>query len=228
MNDSYDLNSILNAIEDINSIKKKQIYYNEKKEVEKIKKKISPNNEVLPITEKLILEAEEHSNNLKKINLNKPITTNDILVLNNEYKEQNLDLIDLEEIKIGIINDLYSSLSKKIKKNTLKTIFDLRHKINTLEKENKILKIDEKNKLFVPADSTVNDKEHFINEENFNSDSEFFNENPNNNLSDEIIKTLEFQEKRIKKFESNEETLRLQIVDLEQDLNLLKKNKTDT
>jgi hypothetical protein len=228
MNDSYDLNSILNAIEDINSIKKKQIYYNEKKEVEKIKKKNSPNNEVLPITEKLILEAEEHSNNLKKINLNKPITTNDILVLNNEYKEQNLDLIDLEEIKIGIINDLYSSLSKKIKKNTLKTIFDLRHKINTLEKENKILKIDEKNKLFVPADSTVNDKEHFINEENFNSDSEFFNENPNNNLSDEIIKTLEFQEKRIKKFESNEETLRLQIVDLEQDLNLLKKNKTDT
>jgi hypothetical protein len=228
MNDSYDLNSILNAIEDINSIKKKQIYYNEKKEVEKIKKKISPNNEVLPITEKLILEAEEHSNNLKKINLNKLNTTNDILVLNNEYKEQNLDLIDLEEIKIGIINDLYSSLSKKIKKNTLKTIFDLRHKINTLEKENKILKIDEKNKLFVPADSTVNDKEHFINEENFNSDSEFFNENPNNNLSDEIIKTLEFQEKRIKKFESNEETLRLQIVDLEQDLNLLKKNKTDT
>jgi len=228
MNDSYDLNSILNAIEDINSIKKKQINFNEKKEVEKIKKKISSNNEVLPITEKLILEAEEHSNNLKKINLNKPITTNDILVLNNEYKEQNLDLIDLEEIKIGIINDLYSSLSKKIKKNTLKTIFDLRHKINTLEKENKILKIDEKNKLFVPADSTVNDKEHFINEENFNSDSEFFNENPNNNLSDEIIKTLEFQEKRIKKFESNEETLRLQIVDLEQDLNLLKKNKTDT
>ena len=228
MNDSYDLNSILNAIEDINSIKKKQIYYNEKKEVEKIKKKISSNNEVLPITEKLILEAEEHSNNLKKINLNKLNTTNDILVLNNEYKEQNLDLIDLEEIKIGIINDLYSSLSKKIKKNTLKTIFDLRHKINTLEKENKILKIDEKNKLFVPADSTVNDKEHFINEENFNSDSEFFNENPNNNLSDEIIKTLEFQEKRIKKFESNEETLRLQIVDLEQDLNLLKKNKTDT
>ena len=228
MNDSYDLNSILNAIEDINSIKKKQIYYNEKKEVEKIKKKISPNNEVLPITEKLILEAEEHSNNLKKINLNKLNTTNDILVLNNEYKEQNLDLIDLEEIKIGIINDLYSSLSKKIKKNTLKTIFDLRHKINTLEKENKILKIDEKNKLFVPADSTVNDKEHFINEENLNSDSEFFNENPSNNLSDEIIKTLEFQEKRIKKFESNEETLRLQIVDLEQDLNLLKKNKTDT
>jgi len=176
----------------------------------------------------LILEAEEHSNNLKKINLNKLNTTNDILVLNNEYKEQNLDLIDLEEIKIGIINDLYSSLSKKIKKNTLKTIFDLRHKINTLEKENKILKIDEKNKLFVPADSTVNDKEHFINEENLNSDSEFFNENPSNNLSDEIIKTLEFQEKRIKKFESNEETLRLQIVDLEQDLNLLKKNKTDT
>ena len=228
MNDSYDLNSILNAIEDINSIKKKQINFNEKKEVEKIKKKISSNNEVLPITEKLILEAEEHSNNLKKINLNKLNTTNDILVLNNEYKEQNLDLIDLEEIKIGIINDLYSSLSKKIKKNTLKTIFDLRHKINTLEKENKILKIDEKNKLFVPADSTVNDKEHFINEENLNSDSEFFNENPSNNLSDEIIKTLEFQEKRIKKFESNEETLRLQIVDLEQDLNLLKKNKTDT
>ena len=74
----------------------------------------------------------------------------------------------------------------------------------------------------------MNDKEHFINEENLNSDSEFFNENPSNNLSDEIIKTLEFQEKRIKKFESNEETLRLQIVDLEQDLNLLKKNKTDT
>jgi len=40
MNDSYDLNSILNAIEDINSIKKKQINFNEKKEVEKIKKKI--------------------------------------------------------------------------------------------------------------------------------------------------------------------------------------------
>ncbi len=158
MNDSYDLNSILNAIEDINSITKKQINSNEKKEVEKIKKKISFNNEVLPITEKLILEAEEYSNNLKKTNLNKRNIMNDILVLNNEYKEQNLDLINLEEIKIDIINDLYSSLSKKIKKNTLKIIFDLRQKINTLEKENKILRIDEKNKLFAPGDSTVNDK----------------------------------------------------------------------
>ena len=227
MNDSYDLNSILNAIEDINSITKKQINSNEKKEVEKIKKKISFNNEVLPITEKLILEAEEYSNNLKKTNLNKRNIMNDILVLNNEYKEQNLDLINLEEIKIDIINDLYSSLSKKIKKNTLKIIFDLRQKINTLEKENKILRIDEKNKLFAPGDSTVNDKEHLINEENLNSDSWYFNKNPSKDLSDEIIKTLEFQERKIKKFESNEEVLRLQIVDLEQDLSLLKKKETD-
>ena len=42
--------------------------------------------------------------------------TEDVLILDKEYNEQNLAIFNLEEIKLNIIDNLYSSLSKKVKK----------------------------------------------------------------------------------------------------------------
>jgi hypothetical protein len=131
MEKNYDLNSILNAIEDINT----------KPQIENITyvppsvNKIIINDDILPITEKLILEAERHSNKFKNEPLILPSSAEDVLILNNEYTQQNLEVLNLEKIKLNIIDDLYSSLSKKFKKNTLKTIFDLRLKINNIEEK---------------------------------------------------------------------------------------------
>ena len=66
MNNVYDLNSILSAIEDINSKQKKKSILFVSNSTNKIKENTSLNEGVLPITEKLILEAEEHSKKAKK------------------------------------------------------------------------------------------------------------------------------------------------------------------
>ena len=138
MNNIYDLNSIFSAIEDINSKQKKKstplIPDNVNKRSSLIPDNVSKstslipgnvnkskvyelgNEDVLPITEKLILEAEEHSKKLTK-NSSPPLVINeDILILNKEYHVSNLENFNLEEIKQSVINDLYSSLSKKVKK----------------------------------------------------------------------------------------------------------------
>ena len=108
--------------DDINKIKKKNIIFNKISNFKNIKKNILIDEEILPITEKLILEAEEYSSKIKNKPINKLTTADNILVLDKEYIEQNLEVINLEEIKINIINDLYFTLSKRIKKNTLKNL----------------------------------------------------------------------------------------------------------
>ena len=66
MNNTYNLNSILDAIEEINSNKKIKSTSFVSNNANKIKKIVQVNEEILPITEKLILEAEEHSKKAKK------------------------------------------------------------------------------------------------------------------------------------------------------------------
>ena len=56
MNNVYDLNSILSAIEDINSKQKKKSILFVSNSTNKIKENTSLNEGVLPITEKLILK----------------------------------------------------------------------------------------------------------------------------------------------------------------------------
>ena len=234
MEKNYDLNSILNAIEDINT----------KPQIENIPyvppsvNKIIINDDILPITEKLILEAERHSNKFKNESLIPPSSAEDVLILNNEYTQQNLEVLNLEKIKLNIIDDLYSSLSKKIKKNTLKTIFDLREKIISLETELEILNTTTvENNAISATDSNLNkDNEHLINDEEehlINEDILDINKNLNFNEKNEdlsltVVKTLQLQESTIKKFEKNEEKLLLKIVDLEQDISLLNNKKKNS
>ena len=300
MNNIYDLNSIFSAIEDINSKQKKKstplIPDNVNKRSSLIPDNVSKstslipgnvnkskvyelgNEDVLPITEKLILEAEEHSKKLTK-NSSPPLVINeDILILNKEYHVSNLENFNLEEIKQSVINDLYSSLSKKVKKNTLKTIFDLHKQINELKKKIEILQInnldndssqysnsiktnqnntdlDDEDILKLNEEYLVNEdnfeleKEHLINEDNFELENEHLINEDNfelenehsinehnlelekehlinekeNSLSQDTIKTLKYQNSLIKKFEINEEKLRFNIIDLEQDITLLRK-----
>ena len=228
MNDLYSLNSILNAIEDINSKSKKKSYFSSLNNTKQIEKKLSTSGEILPITEKLILEAENYSNKIEKSSsVLRPINEN-VLILDKEYNNQNLGILNLEEIKLNIINDLYSSLSNKIKKNTLKIIFELRQKIKNLEEEIKILNLSKINDADILNNNLKNNEEHLINEDNLEDDNEHTNDLENLDLPDFIISTLKQQNSLIKEFEKKEEKLLLNVVDLEQSIILLKKNKINT
>ena len=240
MNSTYNLKSILNAIEEINSKQKKTISLNLENN-NKAKERTSFSDGVLPITEKLIIEAEEYSKKFKNNSFITPSITEDVLILDKEHNEQNLEIFNLEEIKLNIIDDLYSSLSKKVKKNTLKIIFDLRKQINDLEKKIEVLKIskekevseqysnrlkfNDNNEHLINEDYLESNNEHLINEDNLNDEEEHLLDTKNSNLTDDTIKTLKQQNLTIKNFEKNEEKLLLRIVDLEQDISLLDKNK---
>ena len=230
MNNVYDLKSILSAIEDINSKQKKKSILFVSDSANKIKEDTSSNEGVLPITEKLILEAEEHSKKTKKKTIVLSAITEDILVLDKEYNATNLETINFEEIKKNIIDDLYSSLSKKVKKNTLKTIFDLRQKIYDLEKKIEVIsfnKIDQDFAHDQNLDSINENKEHLINEEVSDKDEHLINQENDAELSETTIKTLKIQNSLIKDLEKNEEQLRLKIVDLEQEIFIFTKKKTN-
>ncbi|MDB9760908.1 hypothetical protein OAB59_02970 [Pelagibacteraceae bacterium] len=236
---SYNLNSILDAIEDINVKTKKKSKPSELISIETEKKSITGKEDILPITEKLILEAEEYSNKIKIKSLIKPILTENVLILEDEYKEQDIKILNLEQIKLNIIDDLYSSLSKKVKKNTLKVIFDLRQQISDLEEEIENINLNKKGKINGKDNSNLKiNEEHLINEDNTEGEEHLINENKiedeeylidedNDSLPDYIVKTLKLQNSLIKKHERNEEKLHLKIVDLEQDLSLLGNKKTN-
>ena len=130
MNINYDLNNILAAIEEINTKKKNKTISPVSKNIINVKEHTSTNDGVLPNTEKLILEAEKHSKNFKKNTLVLETRNEDVLILDKEYNEENSEVSNSEQINNNIIDNLYLSLSKKVKKNTLKTIFDLHKQIN--------------------------------------------------------------------------------------------------
>ena len=225
MNDTFDLNSILDAIKDINTKPKKKPIVLNVVGPKKIKKNIISSEEVLPITEKIILEAEKHINKIKDNRSISPAFKENILILDNEYSEPNIEVVNLEKIKQNTINDLYATLSGKIKKNTLKIIFELREKINNLEQEIKILNSNKTNEKYSLTDINIShnqSEEHLINEDNHIEKEEHLIIDNNSDLSDSVIKTLKLQESLIKNYKKNEKKLRLKIVDLEQDISLLK------
>ena len=225
MNYSYNLNNILSAIDDINNKKKEKPFFSETKNSKKTKTNSSENEEILPITEKIILEAEKHINKIKDNRSISPAFKENILILDNEYSEPNIEVVNLEKIKQNTINDLYATLSGKIKKNTLKIIFELREKINNLEQEIKILNSNKTNEKYSLTDINIShnqSEEHLINEDNHIEKEEHLIIDNNSDLSDSVIKTLKLQESLIKNYKKNEKKLRLKIVDLEQDISLLK------
>lgn len=230
MDNKYKLDSILNAIDELNSEKKTKIISSNFNDEEKTQKKIKPNEELLPITEKIIQEAENYSNKFK-----------DKTSISTLRTEEKLEITKLE-------------------KNNLKTISDLQEILNDLKKEVQILNTSLKNKNLINIinndlkknedDILILDQEYqenftnLVNEEHLISDDSveslsahenvehLINENNDDFLIGEdedihssSIKTLRLQDSLLKNFEKNEEKLRLKIVDLEQDIFLLKNDK---
>ena len=189
MNDTYNLNSILNAIKELNEKKKKKITSFTPKVIDKPKEDLLFNIGVLPITENLILEAEEYAKKFKNNSLVLQTKAEDILILDKEYDEQALEFTDYELLKRNIIEDLYSSLSRKVKKNTLKTIFDLRQKINDLEKKNKFLKFKKVDENLNEDNNTkfVGNKDYLIKEEDLQNKEEHLINEDNTDVKEHLI-----------------------------------------
>ena len=121
MHNIDEINSILNAVNEINLKSKiKDINFGaEKNSIHKLNQDLK----VSPDVDKIIKEAEEYKKQSlyksPKVDLNKTKSDN---------KTQ-------ENIETQIFENLYLKSTKKIKKNTLKTIFDLHLKIKNLEKK---------------------------------------------------------------------------------------------
>ena len=86
MNESYDLKSIFNAIETINTKKKKTSSLIKLNHTNQSTDNILPPTDILPITEKLILEAEKYSDKQKEKSLIQTPLTEDVLILSNKYE----------------------------------------------------------------------------------------------------------------------------------------------
>ena len=213
MNESYNLESILNAIEDIHSKPKKKLPINKVEQPEIVKNNYKTNDDVSPATEKIISEAEKYFKNFQN-EVSEPTNfTEDVLILDKEYNEQNLDVINLEKIN--------RDLNLKIN--------DLKEKIEYLKIDSRVGDVNNKD----DNKNNLTDKEHFINKNNFTANNindlginkESFVGEKESDLSEDIIKTLKDQNSLIKNFEKNEEKFLLKIVDLEQDITLLSNTK---
>ena len=209
MHDIHDINSILKAVDEIIlKPKKKNI------KVTVVQNSIlKPNKDLVisPDVDKLIQEAEDFKN--KKI-LQPP------LVNLSEKKNNRIELKNynnnFEDVKTLIIEELYSKFSKKIKKKSLKVIFDLHLKIKDLEK--KLEDTQFKKNQFIAAEETVIKNKSTL------------NITDKNILKKDIINSLEIQDARIGllnskivKYKKKEEELRFELIDLQQDKILLLK-----
>ena len=223
MHDVDDINSILEAVNKINSKlpKKSKNTLITQNFVPKLNQELR----ISPDVDRLIQEAEKY-----KQNVSFELRQVDLAQNKNNLKEKKYDET-FDNIQAQIVDDLYSKFTKKIKKNTLKIIFDLHLKIQDLEKqlENYQIKKDQslnKDKLISKDEVVVLSKteEPLIIIANKKS-------NNKNILKNEVITSLKIQDstiavlnKKIKIFKTTEEELRFQIIDLEQDKTILLKN----
>ena len=118
-----------------------------------IKKKIkTPESKIPPNTKSIIIEAEKAliSETVDSQNLNKPLVLKNEIPANNTIDQLNYKINIKPDAKDNIINELYSYLQKKVKKNTLKLIIDqqleiknLKNRINFLQQNEVRLKNDQ-------------------------------------------------------------------------------------
>jgi len=207
MNDIHDINSILNAVNEIN-LKKKNKNINSSV-TQNFIPKVNQNLEISPNLNQLILEAEEYK---KKLIINSPKVVS--TKIKNVIKNPDYDNKIFEDVKTQIIEDLYSKLKKKVKKNSLKIIFNLHLKIKDLE--NSLKNSQDKKEQFLDNNLISKKKQPPLNLEDINV------------FKQEVITSLEIQDasieilnKKVINFKRVEETLRLQIIDLEQDKTIL-------
>lgn len=200
MHNIDEINSILNAVNEINlKTKIKDINFGaEKNSIPKLNQDLK----VSPDVDKIIKEAEEY----KKQSLYKSPKV-DLNKIKSDNKTQ-------ENIETQIFENLYLKSTKKIKKNTLKTIFDLHLKIKNLEK--KLENLQTKKKRPIIKEKTI---------DKYDTHIKFDNKDV---LRKEVVNTLSIQDSslhllnnKILNFKKTEEVLRLHIKDLEQDKTLL-------
>ena len=110
-------------------------------------------------------QINENYQNNKSAELNKP------LVLTREHIPQKEETLNNEEVKKEILEEIYNFFNKKIKKNTLKLIFDqqqeikkFQKKINFLNENEKILETSNRNLLFNLL--KINENKKFLTEKN--------------------------------------------------------------
>ena len=219
-----DINSILNAVHEINSkIKKKPANITVPKSfIPKLNQDL-----IIPLdVDKIILEAEEY----KKSTLQKDLQVDLIKNKNDTIKIENRIKI-FEETKTEIIDTLYTKFTKKIKKNTLKVIFDLHLKIKDLEKKLENLQVNkeqyQESKKIIFSDKIKEPSQ------NLNQITHDLNKNLSKNknfLKDEVVTFLKIQDstitilqEQINNYKKTEDKLRLQITDTIMDKSLLLK-----
>ena len=141
-------------------------------------------------------QINENYQNNKSAELNKP------LVLTKEHIPEKEETLNNEEVKKEILEEIYNFFNKKIKKNTLKLIFDqqqeikkFQKKINFLNENEKILETSNRNLLFNLL--KINENKKILTEKNKKIQKEynekiisFEKENSNLKNQDNEIKEL--------------------------------------
>ncbi|MBA1338029.1 MAG: hypothetical protein FD549_000377 [Pelagibacterales bacterium] len=220
MYDKYNINSILNAINEINIKPKKKKITIEKRIIPKLNQDLK----IPPDIDRLIQEAEKYK---KKSALKSPqevsIQSDEAVIKLNNYNKT------FAETQAQVIDELYSKFTKKVKKNTLKIIFNLHLKIKDLEKQLEDSQIKKnqsqsKNKLILKDEVVESPKIQDPSITNLNK----VLSNNKNTLSNEVVTSLKIQDttiailnEKINNFKKTEEALQLQIIDLSQDKTLL-------
>tara|TARA_B110000211_G_C13938648_1_gene490597 strand:+ start:21 stop:947 length:927 start_codon:yes stop_codon:yes gene_type:complete len=230
MSDIGKINSILKAVDEINAKSKKRSVSFEKvhNSTPKINQNLIPklnhNLSISPDIDKLIQEAEEHKEKLliktSKITLVEKTNNPDKTNSNNNAHQ---------DIQDKIIENLYTKLKKKIKKNTLKIIFNLHLEIKDLENQLKNFQLKQevssnKNTLILKDEYTETSKTQ---DSSINDLDKLLSKNKNF-LKEEVVTSLKIQDStitllngKIKHYKNTEEKLRFQIIDLEQDKSIL-------
>jgi hypothetical protein len=224
MNEKNNINSILNAVNEINLRPKKKTssILAQQNSLPKLNQDL-----IIPLdVDKIILEAEEY----KKSKLQKDLQVDLIKNRNDTIKIENRIKI-FEETKTEIIDVLYTKFTKKVKKNTLKVIFDLHLKIKDLEKKLENLQVNkgqhQESKKIIFSDKIKEPSK--ILDQTTHDLNKTLSKNKNF-LKDEVVTFLKIQDstitilkEKIINYKKTEDKLRLQITDIIQNKSLLLK-----
>jgi len=224
MNEKNNINSILNAVNEINLRPKKKTssILAQQNSLPKLNQDL-----IIPLdVDKIILEAEEY----KKSKLQKDLQVDLIKNRNDTIKIENRIKI-FEETKTEIIDVLYTKFTKKVKKNTLKVIFDLHLKIKDLEKKLENLQVNkgqhQESKKIIFSDKIKEPSK--ILDQTTHDLNKTLSKNKNF-LKDEVVTFLKIQDstitilkEKINNYKKTEDKLRLQITDIIQNKSLLLK-----
>ena len=197
MEEKYNIQSILTAVDDLN--KKKRApktaqsapIATQAKEVETKKPLPVTPQDIPPAVDKMILEAEQF------------LKQKEVKVVNEEVAQE-------KEVSSKVIDEIYNKLSKKVNKSSLKTIVDLHLRIEDLESQ-----LQASEKIIVTPPKIDQEKLKKI------SNKDLFKKEIVQSLEIQDA-TIEQLNTRLQRYKETEEKLRMQLIDLEQDNTILK------